>query len=111
MAALHIHVATIQNTIYCTLITFLDPIFNITTLSERFKNNGVAVTLGLTGENAHLIMYNISVIPQVLANRYDSVERELSMTVPYNAVLNVSISASMCGGGTTNQYIELYYGQ
>ena len=93
---------------------FSDPSINITTLSERFESNDVKVTLGLIGESGFLITYNISVVPQVPV-RHNNTERDvyrLSVRVPYNTVLNVSVSASMmCGDRITNQYFELYYGQ
>ena len=98
-------------TIRAPFTCFSGPNFNITTLSEHVGSDGVTVTLGVIGENGHLITYNISVVPQVPINNTErGVYQLYEMNVPYNTLLNVSVSASLCGGSIANRYIELYYG-
>ena len=83
-----------------------DPKINISTLSEQFESDGVTVTLGSTGENDLLIAYNITVVPQVPVIHIDNY---FQLRVPYNTLLNVSISATVMCGESSTSYIDLYY--
>ena len=83
------------------------PAVNIRANSERFGSNAVTLILEWTQENSY--SYNISAAPQVAIRSIGSTSVQLA--VPYNTLLNVSITALLCGQKHATTSITLVYSE
>ena len=86
----------------------LDPqLHNISITSELFKNENITITLEWTQVNNSLVPYHVSIIPQTVISYNGGTQAQV--TIPYNILYNVSISAVIPCGLNTTTSITLYY--
>ena len=82
---------------------------NISAISDQFKLDNVTVNLVWTPVENPLGSYSISVTPQTALIFNGSAAAQL--TIPYNTLYNVSISAVIPCGQSSTAYIMLNYGE
>ena len=55
------------------------------------------------------VAYNVSVIPRVPIMKFSGTSVELR--VSYNISYNVTVLATLCGQGSTNSTLQIYFGK
>ena len=82
---------------------------NISILSEHFEIDDVTIILEWTLDDSSLITYSFSVIPQTAVTFSGGAMAQL--TIPYNTLYNVSISATVLCGRKTTTSIRLNHSE
>ena len=96
-------------------LNIIDLAVNISSqvLSEKFKNNGVTVTIEWTEESSHYLYNIINVMPQPAMEPVFSIgSTTAELNVLYDVEYNVTITAiPLCGRKNVTSTIQLLYGE